>query len=309
MKTHWFNSVRNEEGSALLVSILLMSFVVVFGLGVSSLIVDSIRVERNVVEAGKSYFAAEAGVERALFFHENRLPGYESVETVELENGATMDYAMTALGEQIPCAHREGEWRGLWPQESLSIPLFLWDEDAGVRSDLSFFKVEYYVDRESNTWVNGYILRWKVLGLDDPGNHTEAISGVFDFSDDGFLNADTDTAAFYDLTGPPYAYFENEPLSTFLADHFLNYLVLTNVVDPTVQPTGETAEENNVIQLKVTVQDPTVPGTDDQQVACEYALVAADGLSGDTKQSIDVQIRMDTFLPVFNFVLYQTDTS
>lgn len=307
-------TVQNEKGSALLVAILLMTFVIVFGLGISSLIIDSIRVERSVVEAGKAYFAAEAGVERALYYEENYLPGYEVVDEMDvLENDAELLYSLLALSDtQVPCEHRDEEWRMLGVQESISLPLFYWDEDNSDRYDLPFFNLEFYVDRMGeDPLVNGNALRWKILGLDNSGNHTEATSGVLTYMDQGLgyqsFNSEMEMASFYDLNGPPFVNYEDYPVGTFLEHHFLNYLVLSNVVNPADQPLGAQSAEVNGVKLRLLVDDASL--NYDENVACEYAAILSDGFSGDTKQSIDVQIRLDTFLPVFDFVLYQTDTS
>ena len=313
-----FKSIQEKQGSALLVAILLMTFVIVFGLGISSLIVDSIRVEHNVVEAGKSYFAAEGAIEEALYYQENRLPGYNITdETLILDNGAEVTYSMVGTDSQVPCEHQcedpDDCWLSLELQESVSLPLFK-DDGAGARADLEFFNMDYYVDRTGvDTLVNGSVLRWKILGFDDPGLQTEAISDVWDYYDPGTgyvsLSSETVNASFYDLTGPPYTYHDSYSVKTFLEDHFLNYLVLTNVVDLGSQPVGAQEEEYNVIKLKVVAEDETLAHTAGEEAVCEYTYIAADGSSGDTKQSIDVQVKLDSFLPVFDFVLYQTDTS
>ncbi len=282
----------NQRGSALLISILLMSFVIVFGLGISSLIVDSVRVERNVVEAGKAYFAAEGGIEETLYFQENELPGYEMNEGgVLLENGAEMSYEMSALAEAVPCAHRDSEWRTLGAQESISLPLFYAGE--GDSEQVESFEMEYYVEDFSGVTSNA--LRWKILGLDsdDLEKFTEAISGLEDFDptmidggNNGMILSSDDSGNHYDLSGVTQTNYEDYPISTFLENHILNYLILTNMADDEMQ-----------IQLRTNA------------VACEYTLIEADGESGGTRQSIDVQVKLDSFLPVFDFVLYQTATN
>jgi hypothetical protein len=277
----------HPRGSALLISILLMSFVIVFGLGISSLIVDSVRVERNVIEAGKAYFAAEGGVEEALYWHENALPGYSVLDDYEFENDATMEYDLVASEEVVPCAHRD-EWRVLAPRESVSLPLF-YGEDVAVRGDVTEFEVTYELDYGTD-WPNPYenALRWKILGLDTDGDmETEAVSEIEDYDPNNPIPLNqADVGSHYDQD--PVPYYTNDPshpISTFLENHILNYLVLANLTT------------KYDLKFKLTADVAT----------CEYALIKADGLSHGAIQSIDVQVKLDSFLPVFDFVLYQTD--
>jgi len=55
---HYFFSDSPRRASALILSLLLMSFLIVLGLGISSVVIDSVRIERNVIEAGKAMFRA-----------------------------------------------------------------------------------------------------------------------------------------------------------------------------------------------------------------------------------------------------------
>jgi hypothetical protein len=215
------NSITNNRGSALLVALLLMGFLSVFGVGMSRLIVSSIRVEHNVVEAGKSYFSAEAGVEHRLYTHEHRLPGYQQELELVLENGAIATVETVATGKQVPCSHRD-EWRELGVQESVSWPLFRWDDSEG-RFDVENFTLNYDFERQDR--VFGDVLRWKILGLTSNGS-TEAISGVKGFSSlDNFLKQ-SDTANFYGQSGVTYSNDSVYPIGEFLMNHQLNYLTL-----------------------------------------------------------------------------------
>jgi hypothetical protein len=293
-------ALSSQQGSALLVALLLMGFLAVFGVGMSQLIVNSIRIERNVVESGKAYFAAEAGVEQALYDHQNRLPGYEPSEEAgewTLANNAEVNLEVVAAEETVPCEHRDDEWRELGVQESVSWPLFRWDD--GGRLELEEFKLNYSFERP--TQVDGSVLRWKILGLTENGN-TQAISGLRKYSSNLALNVlkESDTENFY--AGEPGGTFFNDShhqVITFLRNHQFNYLTLTNVTEPNAQQVGSDQPEDNVLQVKMKTEKGS---------ACEYALVKSTGLSGGTRQSIDAQVKLDSFLPVFDFVLYQVDS-
>lgn len=311
---------RRPRGSALLISLLLMAFLAVFGIGMSQLIVKSIRVERNVVEAGKAYFAAESGVERGLYFHENELPGYEvpeSEQAVSLTNGTSYSYEMVAQDVGVPCSYESDEWRSIEVQESVSWPLFRYDAESEARVDLDHFQLAFFVDRRPLTPVEAFdidsdgikhdALRWKILGIDEGGN-TQAISGVLEFSaaqPTETLDQD-DTANFFNADpGGTAVNFSNYLISTFLANHTFNYLVLTNVIVPSAQSAGVQILELNRLKAQLSTQDfdsLTLDGS-----ACEYTLIRSTGFAENTRQAIDSQVKLDSALPVFDFVLYQTN--
>ncbi len=301
---------REDRGSALLISLLLMAFLAVFGIGMSQLIVKSIRVERNMVEAGKAYFAAESGVERGLYFHENELPGYEVPEgeqEVELTNSTSYTYTMVAQDVTVPCSYETDDWRTIEVQESVLWPLFRYD-DANGRVDLEHFELTYSPDRGNlSPRVDGNALRWKILGIDGQGN-TQAISGLLPFSGAQLTESfDQDaTANFFDSDpGGTAVNMPNYPISTFLEQHTFNYLILTNVIVWSAQGASVQALEVNGlnVQLSTTDSDPlTLDGS-----ACEYALIRSTGFGENTRQAIDSQVKLDSALPVFDFVLYQTN--
>lgn len=286
--------ISKQPGSALLISILLMSFVIVFGLGISSLIVDSVRVERNVVEAGKAYFAAEGAVEQALYVRENSLPGYNNEAEGTLENEAGWKYNSVAAEKMVPCSHRPESERTLAAGESVSLPLFYGDS-TNSRVDLNYFKIDYSLDFNNTVPKSyDYALRWKVLGLDNGDYETESVSEVqsYDASYTSAMLSSADNGSHYDQDGPPYVNAPSYPVSNFLNEHIFNYLVLMNLTE---------------FDLNFTM-DADDPNTQSEEITtCEYSLIEADGLSNGVKQSIDVQVKLDTFLPVFDFVLYQTN--
>lgn len=297
-------------GSALLISLLLMAFLMVFGFGISKIVVDSIRMERNVVDAGMAYFSAEGAVESALYYRENRLPGYEAqddltvnTQAVELENGALMTYNMVAAEITVPCAHEENEWRELGIQESVSWPLYRWDADAGAgRVDLEAFTLFFKVEDSDEVLrlVSGNVLRWKILGIDETSGHTQAISGLLGY--DGALTQ-ADEASFYEGSeGGTYVYYDDYPISEFLKNHYFSTLILTNVIYLPDQDALKQSPDDNVLKLQLSTDNGgSVSGS-----PCEYTLIQADGTSNDVTQNIDVRVRLDSFLPVFNFVLYET---
>jgi len=70
-----FKNLGEKKGSALLIALLMMGVLMTLTLGISTLVLREIRVTQSIVDANKAYYAAEAGVERALYELSKSLPG------------------------------------------------------------------------------------------------------------------------------------------------------------------------------------------------------------------------------------------
>ncbi len=77
MKNTFSKTPRMKNGSALLITLLLMGALMTITLGISTLVLREIRVTQSVVDANKAYYAAEAGVEQALLGLARNGAGYE----------------------------------------------------------------------------------------------------------------------------------------------------------------------------------------------------------------------------------------
>ncbi|MBI5753600.1 pilus assembly PilX N-terminal domain-containing protein [Candidatus Peregrinibacteria bacterium] len=99
------------------------------------------------------------------------------------------------------------------------------------------------------------------------------------------------------------------PLSRFIHDHKLNYLTLTNLINPVVFAAGSSMNDAKT-KLYYRVELFTADQTGGEKTAAnavrEFADITADGYSGKSKQSVNVKIKRDSFMPVFNFSLYST---
>ena len=67
-----------RQGSALLITILMLGVMMTLTLGVSTLVIREIRVTQSIVDANKAYYAAEAGVEKAMLGLSKHKAGYEA---------------------------------------------------------------------------------------------------------------------------------------------------------------------------------------------------------------------------------------
>ena len=120
-------------------------------------------------------------------------------------------------------------------------------------------------------------------------------------------------------TGGALADIQNTcTIENFINNHNQNYLVLTNVINPDILLPGQnlnTAEAKAKFKIHYRVVaepgfNPVKTDTNPKLVR-EVASISADGFAsnGRVKQSIDVKINQSSFLPVFNFSLYHTDTN
>lgn len=81
------SEVKTRRGSALIVVLLVMGVLLILTVGLSNLIIREIRQTGSVVNEAQAYYAAEAGIENALFDLQNSLPGYED----HYRNGVSYD--------------------------------------------------------------------------------------------------------------------------------------------------------------------------------------------------------------------------
>lgn len=387
--------ITEKRGSAILISLLVMAVLVVISLGLNSLIVSELVVQRDEVERLKAFYAAESGIERGLLdVYEKNMPGFtrpyliakdiSSAETNILDDkyftapepltkgdGSGYNYRYQVVGQdmELPCSYdpqKNDDYYLLEANQSATIPLHKYVEGADLeKEEVKDFLVEYYVEGAGLTpgaiaqiLDKVDVLRWKILGINTSinQNYRRSLTGQFTDSISDYLplNSLTNTsenpsqfatkvgllslaggksdiwtkANYYykrtDVSDASADYYRNDrskTISDFLDQnistdkHEFNYLMLTNVLG-----------ENTKLEGGRFVRDDSNPAYDDltgkqklfyrikaddtqegnkQTLACEGFLVRSDGVFRNAKQSIDMKISLDTFLPVFDFVLYE----
>jgi hypothetical protein len=108
-------------------------------------------------------------------------------------------------------------------------------------------------------------------------------------------------------------------IGSFMQTHKKNYFTITNVVNPDIvgisDPVIRNARANiyyRVVAEKDQGQFCQGENPNDQDVMVrEYAAISSDGFASNktVKQSVDVKLKLNSFLPVFNFTLFRTDPS
>lgn len=207
---------RDEAGTALLTAMLIMGVLLAISIALSSLVMREVRVTKDLIDAGKAFYSAESGVEEALYFLNNSLPGWETGEDDEVgrslaASGGTFKYIVKNQCNSYPCidedeydvadADPDAFYQALDLNESVLIPLFVVEGDK-IKS-VEHFTVEFYGEIDPSKdlkFIGGLsswdVIRWKVFGMKKDGNDyiTESISDFMPFAQsatgDKFSTAD-----------------------------------------------------------------------------------------------------------------------
>jgi len=202
-----------------LVALLVMGVLISVSLALSTLIFREARVTKDLIDSGQSYYAAESGVELALYGLNKNLPGWQPTDgdqykVIKVGGFGVAEYRVANRCKAFPCFDDDFEidannppdatafYYTLELNQSLTIPLFIVN-DAGQRVDVKNFTVEFWSPLNPATDLNiqsldgsalsGWdILRWKILGIEDGTNETESISdftALSAFNDGSTTNA------------------------------------------------------------------------------------------------------------------------
>lgn len=356
--------LKKRKGTALLVALLIMGVLLAISLALSTLILRETRITKDLLDSGAAYYAAESGIELALYNLNNNLPGWQPEPTDAKSDYKFFDVSDVAVGEfkvknrcsAYPCLDEE-EFDLMSPSspevfydvldlnESINIPLFIVNE-AGNGVKVENFTVEFYAAfdpknhldipfKDLSSWD---VLRWKVFGLSEDKGVTESISDFTAFSiiqggdtegtfavragypswfgtiacgsenpsincleyvnHSGIENCDnTHAREYYLYTNGEVGVESCYGIDDFLKNHNLNYLSLTNLINPAV---FKDVDKDKASKLYFRVE------LFNKETAREVADITSNGYSGNSKQSINVQIRRGSFMPVFHFSLYST---
>lgn len=385
-----FKKIRkNEKGTALLVALLVMGVLISISLALSALILGEARSTKELIDAGKAYYAAESGIEEALYYIDSRLPGWEgdANNVRKVGEGAAFSYVVDNKCSSYPCIEADeydlasmkayNYYDVLELNESITVPLFTVDEEGEVVAALDF-TVEFFTNFDPRkdlkfqdpSALSGWdVLRWKLFGLrkTNEGYATEALhdftavsaannnSSGETFSTNAILPSWFGSRACGDLDGNPdpitgiacagytdpvagpedgaicnntqarnyYFYLGDEfiakkecfPINEFMIMHQennpngngstgLNYLSLTNLMNPDML--SEDVYDQDYLRMDASKIYFRVEVYDEALIPREFAKITSDGYSGNAKQSIDVQIKKDSYMPVFNFSIYST---
>lgn len=309
---------KNRDGSALLIALIIMGILLTIAIGVSELLIRSVRDSKQLIDRTKAWYRAEAGIETALVKVTRNPPGYEEKE--ERNNTNNFGYSISAAATTVPElpypeASDAESFSELLMGQTVSIPLFSGTNPAqGITRFKLVYKIEPKLKIEGGRLPEALdILRWKIFGRTLDGTQTEVINEIApergELSCVGTeISECYPTGKYYKQSGEndELQFIEKEFISNFLESHTQNFLVITNMVN--VDLIGGTLGKKTkqklasiwykVIQLDDQTSD---------RLTLPTVTVTADGYEKNTKQSIDLEINRERALPVFNYALYRTE--
>lgn len=283
----------------------MMSLLVTLSLGVSMIVINDVSTVRTVMAGVQARYAAEGMNEIGLQLLDDHLPGYEtSIDSRLLQSSAVASLDIHARDFTVPCS---GEWRRLAFNESIQLPLFA-ELENGATENIEQFYVEFYLGDENGLGVlyDRDVLRWKIIGFrNDRPDVTEAISEFIPLHEKRFTKEDPSVfgpsideaapdgyarAKYYDSAH--FNFFPNYPISEFLQQHGFSHLILTNLA---------TAYPNHYVYFRLHSLD--------RPAVCEFVTLqsSADLSFGSSRQSLETLVKEGENLPVFDFVLYNTE--
>lgn len=185
--------VKNRNGSALLVAMLVMGILLATSLALSGLVLREIKIVKNTVDGGRAYYAAESGLEMSLYELNTQMDGWETSDegvAVELSGGVSGVYNVENTCNSYPCFDDDYDISTRVPplkefydvldlNESITIPLFVTRDgkELAVRDFTVEFFAAFSPQKHLNVKadnLNGWdVLRWKILGLKN--DRTESI--------------------------------------------------------------------------------------------------------------------------------------
>ena len=190
---------KNLKGTALLIALLVMGVFITVSIALFGLIFREIRDTKNFIDAGKAYYAAESGIEEALYNLNTELPGWEGDENLnkgQFDNGVSYKYKVSNTCDSYPCfdpteydllSILANKPEKLYEELDLSantiIPMFVVKTDSDGKKtvkSIKSFVVQFFAGFNPSEDLNitsgdisGWdVLRWKIFGMkNDSGRY------------------------------------------------------------------------------------------------------------------------------------------
>lgn len=185
--------IRNVNGSALLVALLVMGVLLSISLALSALVFRELRITKDMMSSGRAYYAAESGIEIALYRLNSNLPGWEPGDEagsdgwvpIFVGDEAVAEYSVNNTCRTYPCfddydtSNITGDLQQLYGvldlNEAVNIPLFIVKGENNV-VPVGDFVIYFFTNFNPKTdiaievagpegFTSWELLRWKVYGL------------------------------------------------------------------------------------------------------------------------------------------------
>lgn len=315
---------KKQKGSSLVISLGLMSLLLILSGGIMTTIFRSTHLTNNVANANKSYFAAESGLEEALYELSNHLSGFETQTGANLTNNAKYDYKIDYknITGRIPPSNQgnsptDSNWNKITYKGSYSLNLFYDKSTYGNQTkydcsvdcsnivnplDNGLSQLDLYIRTPDSQVLpsNDVFIIWGITGLsksypnlkytllpitDKADSNYSEITGSKINNSNLVLNISTNGT---DLEGTP------TPISTFLNNPDLHLPQLKiSVVSELKDSFG-----NPFPYLEFYIEaNETLPDS--------FATITSAGYTGMTKQKIQTKVKQEGSLSLFDYAIFQ----
>lgn len=332
-KNLFISNRAKNEGSALLISLMVMGILMTLSLGVSQILISTLRESNLLVDKTRAWYAAESGIEHSLLQITENNSGF-SVRKKVTEEHINYEYFVRGSSKNIPFKEDfevrdvENTYAQLELNDSVTIPLFSALQNGDI-IPVEKFQVDYYLssklqEQGGSVFQKIDVLRWKIFGVAKGGGNfgkMEVMNWFLPMGDNlnsasfpsclgtelGKHDACYNGGKYFQWNVGTQEYDISEiQIKNFLKEHTQNFLVLTNSINiDLIEESFNLAEKQVMakINYRVRVLD---GGNENAELALPFVRVTSDGFSRDTKQSLNVEVKRESFLPVFNFALYRT---
>ncbi len=269
---------KKRPANALLLSIILVALFLFLAFGVTNLIIQSSLRLTSVDASQRSFYAAESGVELALFSLKIHLPGYEEEGTEELDPRTGFSYSIKARVQTIEAA--------VLPNQTVTLALF---KDIGPRSTVTvqdMSSADSFVFRPLPSEGSTACFRWAILGFAEKEGQlvTESMGDYACPFASTEINSLVTTGKFKDTEG---TFTESYTIRDFLTNHHQSYLTVTNL-----------SPQNNNLPFSVTFQG--------EALADQQFTINSSGKFQNFTQTERVSVPQSQLLPIFYFAIFSS---
>ena len=322
---------QKNKGSSLVIALGIMSLLLILSGSIITTIFHSSHLTNNIANANKAYFAAESGLEEALYELSNHLAGFETNNSFTLTNSSIYDYEIEYRADgpnsNIPRSEEgnspnDSDWNKIPYKGSYNLNLFYDQSTQGNQTEHDC-TIGSCVDIV-NPNATSFDLYVRTPDLDNDGNGDYTLAAADVFVTWGLTGlSKTDTNKKYtllpitDLTG------NTEITGTKING---NNLVLT------ISTRGEDLEDNessildflqngdlHMPSLKISVvselkenivSSPPIPYLEfrietNTIIPDSFATITSEGYTASTKQTIQTKIKQEGAISLFDYAIFQ----
>ncbi len=326
--------IHKQKGSSLIVSLGIMSLLLILSGGIIATIFRSSHLTNNIANSNKAYFAAESGLEEALYEVSNHLSGFEANDSIALTNKSRYDYEIEYRNDgpdsNIPRIGEgnspiDADWNKIEYKGTYNLNLFYDQSTKGnqteydctlgpctdiVNPNASSFNLyvrtpDFDGDGDGDYVLapNETFLTWSLTGLSKTSSDREytllpitdsANLNHSEITGDKMNNAPSSVVLNLNTYGEDLE--DNESaISTFLANGDLHMpRFKISVASELVDNIGN---QIPYLEFKIEADNVILPDS--------FVTITSEGYAALTKQTIQTKIKQDGALSLFDYAIFQ----